>query len=299
VCRRDLALTPRFSLQDARDMFSASYYQFFTSVALRIQSKADVFFVGWLLGPQSAAIYNLTARAQETMQMLSGNAAAALDAPLAHLHGSGNVARFREVLRTTVVLTALAGALGMAGVAAWNESFVTLWVGSDLFAGQTTSVLLALAGFLAVSGGGPYLALMARGDFRAISRAYLISVLIHVPLLVIFTPLGLWGAALATALAALVRTAMLSEALMRSMEQRLATLRREAGRIVTITLPPFAAAALVILLAPVPAHWVWFGVAVTVFSLAAISLTWLANRRLLGLLVREVSMSLGALRART
>jgi O-antigen/teichoic acid export membrane protein len=298
LCRRRLAITPRFSIRDTRSMFATSYYQFFTSVAQRVQSKADVFFVGLLLGPHAAALYGLTARAAETVQMLAAQVVASVDASLAHLHGAGDEARFREVLRIALVSTAFAGALGMTGVAAWNESFVALWVGPALFAGQTTSLLLAAVGMLTIVGSVPYVGLIARGDFRGLSRAYLASVLLHIPLLVVLAPLGVWGAAFAALVAAVFRTGMLCNALRKSMRQGAVALWRAMLLVLAVTLPAAAAALLALVLIPLASGWGEFAGAVLGFSLVVAVATWLTNRQLFQQLTRELHLSVGALRSR-
>jgi O-antigen/teichoic acid export membrane protein len=297
ISRRRLGASPRWSPGDARGIFAASYYQFFTSIALRIQSKADVFFVGLLLGPTAAAVYGLTARAAETVQMLSGQVVASLDASMAHLHGSASAHRFREVLRVALVSTALVGAAGMAGVAAWNESFVALWVGHELFAGTAASVLLAAAGVFTIVGYVPYVTLQARGEFGQVCRAYLSSALLHLPLLWVLTPFGPWGAALAALLASICRTAILAEALRRCMSLAPRTSWRGARLAAAVTLPACALAAIALAFAPLPSQWPQFVAAVTVFSLMLAIVTWMTNRRLFAMLAREMRLSIGALRS--
>lgn len=298
VCRRRLELVPDWSVRDLRRMFAASYYQFFTSVAQRVQSKADVFFVGLLLGPSAAALYSLTARAGETVQMLSAQVVASVDASLAHLHGGGDSKRFGEVLRIALASTACVGALGMMGVAAFNESFVVLWVGEALFAGQVTSLLLAAAGFAVTLGSVFYVALIARGEFRSLSNAYLASVGVHIPLLLVLTPFGVWGAALAALVAALYRTGMLANALRRSTGGGAEAVRRGTSVVAATSLPAAVVAGVALVVVPVASGWWAFSCAVAAFLVAAGAGTWLANRRLFGQFARELSASVGVLRAR-
>ena len=298
VCRRRLELVPDWSVRDARSMFAASYYQFFTSVAQRVQSKADVFFVGLLLGPHAAALYGLTARAGETVQMLSAQVVASIDASLAHLHGGGDKRRFGEVLRIALASTACVGALGMMGVAAFNESFVALWVGPELFAGQPTSLLLAATGVVVTLGSVFYVALTARGEFRSLSNAYVTSVVVNVPLLFLLVPLGVWGAALAALVAALCRTGLLGHALHRNLGSEPGERWQGTSLVAATTLPAVAVATLALVLTHPASGWWEFAGAVVAFLLVTGMVTWLTNRRLFGQLARELNMSLGALRAR-
>jgi O-antigen/teichoic acid export membrane protein len=214
------------------------------------------------------------------------------------LYGTADEARFHEVLRIALVSTAFAGALGMTGVAAWNESFVALWVGPELFAGQATSLLLAAVGMLAIVGSVPYVGLIARGDFRQLSRAYLTSVLLHIPLLVLLAPLGVWGAALAALVAGLLRTGLLCNALRKNMRQDAVAIWRATLLVLAVTLPAAAAALLALVLVPVSSGWGQFSGAVLVFALVAVGVTWLTNRQLFQQLTRELHLSVGALRSR-
>lgn len=298
VCRRRLELRPDWSVRDARTMFAASYYQFFTSVAQRVQSKADVFFVGLLLGPQAAALYSLTARAGDTVQMLSAQVVASIDASLAHLHGGGDTRRFGEVLRIALASTACVGALGMLGVAAFNESFVALWVGPALFAGQPTSLTLAAAGLVTTLGSVFYVALTAQGEFRSLSNAYLSSIVLYVPALFMLVPFGLWGAAVATLLAALWRTGMLGNSLRRSLGAGPGAFWQGASLVAAITVPAVAIATFTLVATHPASGWGTFAGAVSVFLLVTGGVTWLANRRLFGQLARELNLSIGVLRVR-
>lgn len=293
--RRIPGLRPRWSIGEIRTMFTASYYQFFTSVTLNVQAKADVFFVGALIGPRAAAVYALSARAHETIQMLSGQVVASLDSSIAHLHGGRQSHRVREVLRVALTITALVGALGMAGVAALNEGFVQVWVGTTLFAGQQVSLVLAAAGFVSIVGYVPYIGLLARGDYRQVSHAYLISTIVQLLLLTLLTPTGLVGAAVASLTACLCRAGLLGASLRRELALPLSGLLPDIKRLLAVSLAPFVLALLVVGLAPPILTWTQFVLAVILFSLVAVILVWMIDRRLLVSVFREARISLGAL----
>ncbi len=171
---------------------------FFTSIAMRLQNQANVLFVGTLLGPRAAAIYGLTVRAHETVYIVMMQLNAACGPVLAHLAGAGNFERFYGVIRSLLPLLAALATIGIACVAVLNESFVKLWVGADAFGGLGLSVLMGIATWLTALAFVAYEAMVARGEFAFITRAFTLGSVLHVAvLLVVLKVFGAWAAPLA------------------------------------------------------------------------------------------------------
>ena len=175
-----------------------------TALSMKSLTQANTLFVGLILGPTSAAAYGLTVRAYETLAVFLGQMNAALAPAMAHLWGSGNTSRFRAVLANIASGSALAAALGIIAVVSVNESFVRLWLHQPVFAGQTSSILMALAVWVAQIGYVAYDALYSLGRFRYIAATYVMAEVLQIILLVSFLRFGLWMVPLASVLTALV-----------------------------------------------------------------------------------------------
>lgn len=192
VCVRSLGAKIEVRVAAVRDLVGEASRFFLSSIAMRLQSQANVFFVSAILGPASAAIYSLTVRAHETVAMLMSLINGSLVPSVTHLYGSGNLSRFRTVvLRLLVSLAALTG-LAMTLTVVLNADFLRLWVGRYAFAGQGVSIVMAAALFVCAIGYIAYDALLAQGQFRFVSRTFFLTSMLQVLLLVTLLRWGLW-----------------------------------------------------------------------------------------------------------
>lgn len=183
-----------FSWDESRELWRDSARFFLTSIAMRLQSQANLVIVGVFLGPRIAATYGLTVRAHETVLLVLWQLNAAIGPVLAHLVGSGERARLDSVVRNLLPLTAAIAAVGAACTIVLNESFVSLWIGGHGYAGHGVTIAMGAAlWFLALASVG-YEALVARGDFAFIARVYLTSSVLHVALLLALVNTGPWAA---------------------------------------------------------------------------------------------------------
>jgi O-antigen/teichoic acid export membrane protein len=194
VCTRSLNVRLSVRWRTVRELLGSSSRFFLSSIAMKVQSQANVFFVNSLLGPTSAAVYSLTVRAHETVLMLLGQINTALTPSVTHLFGSGNLVRFRAVLLR--LLLALGGitAFAMSLTIILNAGFLRLWVGEFAFAGQKVSIVMGMALFVSSVGYVAYDALLAQGKFQWVSRAFILTSVLNVLLLVLLVKRGLWWA---------------------------------------------------------------------------------------------------------
>lgn len=184
----------RIDREQSLSLWRDSLQFFLTSIAMKLQSNANVLVVGMLAGPQSAAIYGLTVRAHETVLLVIAQTNAAIAPSLAHLLGENGQQRFRDLLLKLLFVTAAIAAVGMATTVALNEAFVRLWVGAAQFGGQATSVLMGAALWVASIAYVAYEALLADGQFRLIARTFIAASALHVVLLLLLVRWGMWGA---------------------------------------------------------------------------------------------------------
>jgi O-antigen/teichoic acid export membrane protein len=244
----------RFDRTESLALWRDSLQFFLTSVAMKVQSNANVLFVGILAGPQSAAIYGLTVRAHETVLLLISQTNTALAPSLAHLLGGNGQERFRQLLLKLLYITAAISAVGMATTVALNEMFVHLWVGAA-FGGQGTSVLMGIALWVASIAYVAYEALLADGQFRPIARTFIAASALHVVLLLVLVRWGMWGAPVALLLTTLAWGAVLWRRVARNIRLSSSEALDATGEIAKIVLLCAATVALVITVFPKVTSW--------------------------------------------
>jgi O-antigen/teichoic acid export membrane protein len=171
---------------------------FVTSIAMRLQTQANVLLVGIILGPHAAAIYGLTVRAHETVHIVMGQLNSAVGPVLAHLAGAGNLERLNGVIRRLLPLVAALAAVAAGCVVVLNRSFMGLWVGADAFGGLPLTALMGVALWITSIAYLGYEALLARGEFAVIARAFALGSALHIAvLLTVLFLFGAWAAPLA------------------------------------------------------------------------------------------------------
>jgi O-antigen/teichoic acid export membrane protein len=201
---RRVPAAQKFDWSDSFALWRDAGKFFVTSIAMRLQLQTNTVVVGAVLGPTTAAVYALTVRAHETINVVLLQLNAALCPVLAHLAGAGQQARLDGVIRSLLPLVASIAAVGLAAVVVFNESFITLWVGEAAFGGQAVTILMALALWIGALASIGYEALLARGAFATIARSYALASVTHLAMLVPLVKLGAWGAPLASCVSAVV-----------------------------------------------------------------------------------------------
>ena len=283
--------------RDSLDMWRDSARFFATSIAMRLQSQANILTIGIFLGPHAAAIYGLTVRAHETVQIIVGQLYASFGPVLAHLAGAGDTRRLMAVIRALLPLAAALAAIGAVCVVVFNQSFVTLWVGPQAFGGWPLTVLMAVAMWLAANAFVSYEALLARGEFALIARAFALSSLVHVTVLAIVLPtLGAWAAPLALCASTTCWGTLLWRRIAADGEPSLGEQRSLFAEASFIGLVAICAAALWILL-PQPKSWATLIVAAPLCALTVAVLLLAARPALRRLLSTEIAATLRSLRA--
>jgi O-antigen/teichoic acid export membrane protein len=204
VCNGRVQMTLVFSWRAVRELLGDASRFFLSSIAMKMQSQANVVFVSSILGPSTAAVYSLTIRAHETVMMLIGQLNSALVPSVTHLFGSGNVVRFRAVLLRLLLSVATITALALSATVILNMGFLHLWLVNQHFLGQGVSILMAIALFVSSLGYVAYDALVSQGEFNFVSKVFVVSSLLQLLLLAAFLRLGLWVAPIATLVCALV-----------------------------------------------------------------------------------------------
>jgi O-antigen/teichoic acid export membrane protein len=296
VCGSELTFSA--TRHEVRSLFADTGTSLVTSLAMKSLTQANTLLVGILLGPANAAVYGLTVRAHETLSMFLAQLNAALAPGMAHLWGSGNTARFRVLLRHLVSGSALLAGLGVIAVICVNESFVRLWIQRAVFGGQTTSILMGLAVWIAQIGYVAYDALYALGKFKDIARTYLMAAVLHIGLLACLLRFGIW----VVPLVALLTSCLWSGVFWRRLAS-LAPLPRTDQNVVLADLVAIACCGAVVAIAGLSLDagtdsWDGFIIRSVCFPLAMLVAILLISSRIRGIVQGEVRMTVRSILAR-
>jgi O-antigen/teichoic acid export membrane protein len=253
--RRSLQIGFDFRWSAARELLGDSARFFATSIAMKMQAQANVFFVGAILGPASAGVYGLTVRAHETVLMLTGQINGALVPSITHLVGSGNFRRFREVILRVLLTMAAVTALALTVTVTSNAAFLRLWVGARLFGGQDVSIVMAVALLVSSLGYVAYDALIAQGRFRLVSAVFAATSTLHVVLLMCTLHWGLWIAPVVTLATAALWGIIFWRSVQRSFDLTSGELRGLFGQLAVLIAVSVGVAGLFLLFYPVVTSW--------------------------------------------
>jgi O-antigen/teichoic acid export membrane protein len=265
VCVRVMRLKPRMQAAESRRLTADSTRLFVVALSMKLLTRSDVFFVGAVLGSESAAVYGITVRIVDTVSMLISQLTSALLPAMAHLYGEGNLARFRDMLmRIAPVLCALA-LTGLATAATVNKDFVSLWVGAGLFGGSGPTFAFAAAAFISCIGFIAYDVLMAAGRFRFIARTFAIFSVVQIALTVLMLQhFGMVGAPLAGVLSAIGWTLIMWGHVPRVLDPQAAGYRRLAGAVGSSIAVVVVIVCLAMRYAPEARSWMQFAVSAVV-----------------------------------
>lgn len=171
----------------------------------RVSFISDNIIVAMILGPSAVVPLYLTRRLTDLAQGQLQGVGNASWAALADLHAAGDHATFTQRLLETTKLVATLGVAVLVPIAAHNERFVELWIGSSHYAGNAITITVAcnafLLGLVTLWGW----AFGGTGKVAALVPVNILSTSINLAVSVIFTlKLGLVGPLLGTLSATLL-----------------------------------------------------------------------------------------------
>lgn len=140
-----LAARPRPRLQQIRELSSLGPAFVLNRITNQVGSKLEVTILALIISPTAATIYSTTKMAGDMVTMILSMVRNSLYAPLCHYFGEKDHSSHKTMLRLSFGAFSLIAIVGFSFYALFNKSFVSLWVGKDMFAGEATSLLLALA----------------------------------------------------------------------------------------------------------------------------------------------------------
>lgn len=156
---------------------------FFSRVMEGIGKSIEPVIIASVLGTQAAATYALSTRLITAINMLVNPISGALFPAYSHLVGSSHPEKIRRVTWELFQTSTLLLTLLLPTAVFLNESFLRVWVGSDLYAGHLLTVTAGLALAVSLRNSLTNLILSGRGDFKTSARAGSAEVLIRLPIL--------------------------------------------------------------------------------------------------------------------
>ena len=143
VLRREAARL-RVRRHVMRDLGSLSWPALLSMLGSTAVTRCDALLVAVVFRPELAAVYVLTRRAAEIIAMFLARIGGAVYPGFAHLVGSGQLARARQVLAQLDRGYLALGTLAIALYLALNRTFMELWVGPAQYGGHLLTVLVGV-----------------------------------------------------------------------------------------------------------------------------------------------------------
>lgn len=194
---------PAFSRSVLNDLVRRSAPVFLSRVGGAVSQNADPAITAFVISPSAAAILSISSRLAAVVRMLVGPIGSAVFASVSHIYSSGGIKRTGEVLKLLSVTSNLLLAVGLGATMAFNGSLVSLWVGGDMYGGETLTLLIVLSTAALVTTSLNMNLLQSMGHFRDTS---LIDIA-ELPLrLLLMVALGAWIGIEGLVLASLIAT---------------------------------------------------------------------------------------------
>jgi O-antigen/teichoic acid export membrane protein len=159
-----------------------------------LMSSIDAFMVSAFLGNEMVAIAVLTRRGWDTLMMFLNRIGVAFTPSMSHLAGAGEAEKFRSVMSRMLCVLGMLMGMGLALLYAFNKSFVTVWVGPTLFAGEWYNLILGAGTMLLVAVFTICQLMLASGNIRGSAIAQISQIALWIGLQAILLPtIGLIG----------------------------------------------------------------------------------------------------------
>lgn len=197
-----------FSLAGIKSLSNVLSFTFFSKAGILIVSNMESFLVARLVGAGQVPLLALTRKSLDIGRIVVERPPLAFMPAISHLVGAGEMGKVREyLLRLFRVLLWLAGLI-VGGVLVFNDDFVGLWVGRELFAGKWVNAVLCLNFLLVALHSSLSNLALSLGDIKRNSLVSLAQSLIYVAAAVALgKAYGILGIAAAMAVSLLLTSA--------------------------------------------------------------------------------------------
>ncbi len=285
LCGRQLGLKLRWVGSESRELWHLSINVFVSRILSALSNTTDTFLIGAIIGPEAAGVYSLTVRAHDMVRSIGGRFGGAVMPSMAHLHGEGNRKRFGEVFTMLLKCQTALAAIGLVGVVAFDRSFVNLWVGPKIYAGNAVSILISIWSIGYMVGGIVWQTLYAMGHIVKICRIVWLETAVRtVASIILIKLIGIVGAPVAALAAQTACMGLLLPLMWKAIDLPSDDYIRLLLNIILRLSLPTGIAIAVWLFAGSLRSWPHFALATGVYTLLALSIFIFLDRQLIDLL---------------
>ncbi|SHG28724.1 Membrane protein involved in the export of O-antigen and teichoic acid [Flavobacterium fluvii] len=204
----DESLKFRFSISGFLDLTKLTGYNVFGRLGSVMSTQIDTLLVARYLGAEIAPILSFTKKGPELSRMFIDRNVIAMQPAVTNAWESGEYDKVR--INTSRLYFIIIWVLGLifTNFIIFNKYFVSLWVGKNLFAGNTVNVIISINIILAVLVNMSSNILFALGKIKQTSKINFVqSILTVITLFIGVKYFGLYGLVLAQVLSTLVFSA--------------------------------------------------------------------------------------------
>ncbi len=145
VYRSEVSVPLRLSRKVLRDFGTVSPPMFLSKLGDAFMGHSEVALIAIFIKPELATVYVLTRRAADIIRMVLDRFGAATFASFSNLIGTGQKARAAGIYKEIMDLFVPVAVLSISMYLAANQTFMSLWVGNDLYGGNLLSTLIGLS----------------------------------------------------------------------------------------------------------------------------------------------------------
>lgn len=142
---RRLRIKIQFHLESVRQITRLTGWTFINRIGYQLFGNCDALAIGVILGAEVTPVYVLTRRSWDLLKLFLERIGTAFLPSLSHLSGEGKRDRFGQIGLKLFHYVMYALFLGMPLYIGFNRSFVSLWVGEDLYAGTAFDILIMVS----------------------------------------------------------------------------------------------------------------------------------------------------------
>lgn len=173
-----------FSIKGVSGLASLTSYTFLGRGAAVMATNLDAFVLTRYIGAEAAPLLVLTKKAPDMSRLFLERPAMAFMPAISSLVGAGEILKAKDILVRLVRLILWTMGLVGGGFALFNEEFISLWVGSQYFAGNSINLLIVGAAVLTVVSNSISNLCFSLGGIKEIGVFTLLQGVIAVPLMI-------------------------------------------------------------------------------------------------------------------
>jgi O-antigen/teichoic acid export membrane protein len=183
---RRLKLMPKLSGTRVRALSGLMGWTFLNNVGSTLRQNVDAIIIAQFLGNSVVLQTEWSKRIWDVLSAIGLKGSAAFTPAMAHLHGEGDLPKFRALGTDLLKMTAIAAAGTLALGLAFNRMFMGVWTGGKFYAGFSYNLLLGFATVLAMLTFTVCEVLFAASNIRGPAIIQFVQSLIRIVSLVVF-----------------------------------------------------------------------------------------------------------------